>query len=155
MTGSAQAASFYVQANRITVRSQPKATGEALAELVRGDRVESSTVNGFWTRVEMSDKSPKVIGWVTRLALGEKPPVGQSTLVDAGKLSDERASRERQKSPTLAASSRGLSQSQVGARMRGAQIKYKPDEQAVKRMDGFGVSEKDLDKFLTAAKLER
>jgi len=145
----ADVTSMYVQSVKAVIRSEAKSSAAQVAELKRGDKVEAIETQGFWVRVKVSGKE----GWVSKLSLADKPPIGQNTLLKATEISDAKASRKRAKDD-LAASARGLGATPDSARHRGNQNKYRDDVESVEKMKQFSVPEKDIQGFLNEANLD-
>ena len=138
--GIATAADLYALGAKVAILAEPKLGAAKVAEAKRGELLISSEEQKGWYHVTFSGKS----GWVSRLLVGNKPPMATISVLGADNNDDlEGGARRRASSFTTAAAARGLSED----RTRLSQ-KYLQDYSGVAWMERQEVPEEEAIRFV-------
>ena len=127
---------MYVFAAKTTLKAGPKMSAQSVANVRRGDKLSVIATKGMWYRV----KKGTAEGWISKLFIRKKKPIGRADLLKDSAMTKEKNSRKRSSSYAVSGATRGLT---ANNRVRGQREEYRSDFQALRDM----VSKKSLRKF--------
>ena len=140
---------LYVQTATAQLKASPKGDAAVTATVKRGDKLTSQAKDGVWFQVTGPNGAK---GWISKIVVANHAPVGNGD-VDKALAADQnlgKAAHKRAGSVSVSASSRGLVS---GNRTREGREKYESDDEAVQKLDGQKVDEKELQKFKQDGKM--
>ncbi|OFZ20657.1 MAG: hypothetical protein A2X94_04045 [Bdellovibrionales bacterium GWB1_55_8] len=140
----------YVQAEKTALKAGPQMAAPTIGPLVRGEELEVLEKRGVWLRVRQTRSGGRE-GWVSKLFTSSHKPVGHATLSQEVKVSLEKASRRRESSYSVTASTRGLN---ADERVRGGRELFRADYDALKKMEAFKLQEGAVRQFRKSGNLE-
>lgn len=133
------AADLYVQSIRAPIMSAPSLGSQVIAEAHKSDLLKEVEKQGNWHRVSYKDKT----GWVSKLLVGLKPPMGKVSLLEETEEKLSTGARKRASAFTTAAAARGLAEDR--ARVND---KFKVDHYGVESMEAVKISDDEALVFL-------
>ena len=136
-----QAADLYVQSVKAPILSAPSFGSAKLVEASKGDALKELEKKGGWHKVSYKNKT----GWVSRLLIGTKPPVGRVSVLEGGSENLEAGARRRASAFTTAAAARGLAEDRSRV-----SDKYRVSFAGVARMEAVKISDEEAISFLLA-----
>lgn len=138
--GIATAADLYALGAKVPILAEAKLGAAKVAEAKRGDLLSGGEEQTGWYHVTFAGKS----GWVSRLLVGNKPPLPVVSVLDDNKDEDlEGGARRRASTFTSAAAARGLSED----RTRISQ-KYQLDYSGLAWIERHGVTQEEALSFV-------
>ncbi|MBI5625617.1 MAG: hypothetical protein HY935_00190, partial [Nitrosomonadales bacterium] len=139
MAPLAQAAVLYVQSVKAPILSDTSFGSPKLAEATKGEALKEVESKGSWHKVIYKDKT----GWVSRLLIGPKPPVGRVSVLEGTSENLESGARKRASAFTTAAAARGFAEDRSRV-----SDKYKTNFGGVERMEAVKISDEVAMTFL-------
>jgi len=133
------AADLYVQSVKAPIFSEPSLGSKRLAESAKGELLKEIEKKGDWYQIDYKGVS----GWVSRLLVSTKPPLGKVSILEEADEMLEKGARKRASAFATAAAARGLAEER--ARISD---KYKVDYEGVEWMEALKIADEDASKFL-------
>ena len=137
----ARAADLYIQSIKAPILSEPSLGSQKIAEGTKGEVLKEIEKKGNWYRVDYRGKT----GWVSRLLIGNRPPMNKISVLEETGEKLEKGVRKRASAFTTAAAARGLAEDR--ARLSD---KYKVDFKGLEALEAFKVSDEDALSFVHA-----
>src|SRR3989338_4634560 len=135
----AHAADLYVQSVRAPIFLEPTLGSKRLTESVKGELLKEMDKKGDWYQVDYKG----VNGWISRLLVSTKPPLGKVSILEETEEMLEKGARKRASAFATAAAARGLAEER--ARISD---KYKVDYEGVEWMEALKIADEEASKFL-------
>src|SRR3989338_1147303 len=133
------AADLYVQSVKAPIFSEPSLGSKRLAESARGELLKEIEKKGDWYQIDYKGVS----GWVSRLLVSTKPPLGKVSILEEADEMLEKGARKRASAFATAAAARGLAEER--ARISD---KYKVDYEGVEWMEALKIADEEASQFL-------
>lgn len=136
---SVYAGDLFVQSVKAPILAAPSMGSPKIIVGVKGDMLKEVEKKDNWYKVNYKDKT----GWVSRLLVGPKPPVGKVSLLEETGEKLEKGVRKRASAFTTAAAARGLAEDR--ARISD---KFKVDFLGVETMEALNITDDEVMRFL-------
>lgn len=131
---------LYLQAASAQLLEQPRFGAQTVAVIQKGESLEPTGESGRWRRVVHQGRE----GWLPGLLLGDRPPLGEVSVLDGRSVDLEQQARRRPSGTAGVAAARGL---RDDARNR-LSNDVRADYGALQRMEHIHVSASDLRRFM-------
>lgn len=135
----AYAGDLFVQSVKAPILAAPSLGSPRITEVVKGDMLKEVEKKDSWHKVSYKDKT----GWVSRLLVGPKPPIGKVSVLEETEEKLEKGVRKRASAFTTAAAARGLAEDR--ARISD---KFRVDFQGVETMEALNITDDEAVRFL-------
>ena len=136
----------YVQSVKAQLKSEPKMDAQTVTDLQRGDVLKLIKEQGVWCQVKHKGKD----GWISKLFVNKRKPIGQAELMQDAETTVAKTSRRRESSYAVSAATRGLT---ATMRTREGREQYQSDAKALEKVENFKIETSELTSFQKSAGL--
>jgi len=136
---------YYVQSVKAKVMSGPSFKSGVISEVSKGHKLTSSSREGSWVKVRISDKD----GYVSSLLVATHPPFEKTGIIKGEDAEIKQGVRRRASSYTSAAAARGLTQDD----RRRLSKEEKIDYESLEKMEAFTLSSDEVSRFMEGKEL--
>lgn len=129
----------YVSSLSAKLLENPQFKANTIKKLNKGDQLIIANKNGTWLQVKTVDKTS---GWISKFLTKSTPPTNRATVLTGEKNNQLKNVHRRTSAITTAAAARGLA-----SRASASTKDVKSNLKAVKYMESFKISNKELNQF--------